>query len=57
MTAAGVSGGASAGDADRRLYPARRLRVEAPPNAEPVKGRREVRKSLAGSSPTEEESR
>lgn len=36
-------GGGGAGDEDRRLYPQRRLRVEAPPNSEPVKGRREPR--------------
>ncbi|MDQ1247905.1 MAG: hypothetical protein QG597_2277 [Actinomycetota bacterium] len=36
--------GAGGGDGERRLYPERRLRVEAPPNAEPVKGRREARK-------------
>jgi hypothetical protein len=30
---------------DRRLYPERRVRIEAPPNSEPVKGRREARRS------------
>jgi hypothetical protein len=30
---------------DRRLYPERRLRIETPPNTEPVKGRREPRRT------------
>jgi len=37
-------GGASGSEADRRLYEPRRLRVVAPPNSEPVKGRREARR-------------
>lgn len=36
--------GSTAAEDDRRLYGPRRLRVEAPPNAEPVKGRREARR-------------
>jgi hypothetical protein len=36
--------GSSAAEDDQRLYGPRRLRVEAPPNAEPVKGRREARR-------------
>ena len=34
-----------AGEDDRRLYPERRLRIETPPNSEPVKGRREARRT------------
>lgn len=46
MMPMGMAGGApGGGDADRRLYPERRLRVESPANAEPVKGRREARKT------------
>ena len=33
------------GEDDRRLYPERRVRIETPPNAEPVKGRREARRT------------
>ena len=51
----GGAGGAGAGAEDKRLYPERRLRVESPPNAEPVKGRREARKSRAGGAPTDDE--
>ena len=35
------------GSDDERLYPKRRLRVETPPNAEPVRGRREQRRTSA----------
>jgi len=45
MAGAGAGGG---GGEDKRLYPERRLRVEAPGNAEPVKGRREARKGRGG---------
>jgi hypothetical protein len=37
--------GGTGGEDDRRLYPERRMRVESPPNSEPVKGRREVRRA------------
>jgi hypothetical protein len=37
--------GGSGGEDDRRLYPERRVRIETPPNSEPVKGRREARRS------------
>ena len=47
MTGRGAGGGAD----DRRLYPERRLRVETPPNSEPVKGRREARRSRSDNSP------
>jgi hypothetical protein len=33
------------GEDDRRLYPERRVRIETPPNSEPVKGRREARRT------------
>jgi hypothetical protein len=33
------------GEDDRRLYQERRLRIETPPNTEPVKGRREARRA------------
>ncbi|MBB3606369.1 hypothetical protein FHT40_006060 [Mycolicibacterium sp. BK556] len=39
--------GSSSGENDQRLYGPRRLRVETPPNAEPVKGRREARRGRA----------
>jgi hypothetical protein len=52
MGGAGAGGGGAGGD-DKRLYPERRLRVEAPGNAEPVKGRREARKGRNGA-PTED---
>jgi uncharacterized protein YukE len=45
MTMAGA--GSSAAEDDQRLYGPRRLRVEAPPNTEPVKGRREARRGRA----------
>lgn len=45
MMPMGMGGAAAGADADRRLYPERRLRVESPANAEPVKGRREARKT------------
>lgn len=45
MMPMGMAGAAAGADADRRLYPERRLRVESPANAEPVKGRREARKT------------
>ena len=45
MMPMGMAGAAAGADADRRLYPERRLRVESPANAEPVKGRREARKA------------
>jgi hypothetical protein len=51
----GGAGAGGAGAEDKRLYPERRLRVESPPNAEPVKGRREARKSRASGTPTEDE--
>lgn len=41
----GGRGAAGGGEDDRRLYPERRLRIETPPNTEPVKGRREARRS------------
>jgi hypothetical protein len=37
--------GGGGGEDDRRLYPERRVRIETPPNSEPVKGRREARRS------------
>jgi hypothetical protein len=37
--------GGGAGEDDRRLYPERRVRIETPPNSEPVKGRREARRT------------
>jgi hypothetical protein len=37
--------GGGAGEDDRRLYPERRVRIEVPPNTEPVKGRREARRT------------
>jgi hypothetical protein len=49
MMPMGMGGAAAGADADRRLYPERRLRVESPANAEPVKGRREARKTRAKS--------
>ena len=39
----GGRGGGGAGDDDRKLYPERRLKVEIPPNSEPVRMRREQR--------------
>lgn len=45
MMPMGVGGAGGGADSDRRLYPERRLRVESPANAEPVKGRREARKT------------
>jgi PPE family len=39
-----MGGSRSGSEADKRLYPQRRLRVIAPPNSEPVKGRRERRR-------------
>lgn len=39
--------GSGGGENDQRLYGPRRLRVETPPNAEPVKGRREARRGRA----------
>jgi hypothetical protein len=39
----GGRGEGSGGEDDRRLYQERRLRIETPPNTEPVKGRREAR--------------
>lgn len=42
MGGRGAGGGS---EDDRRLYPERRLHIEAPPNTEPVKGRREARKA------------
>ena len=50
MAGAGAGG---AGGEDKRLYAERRLRVESPANAEPVKGRREARKARGGA-PTED---
>lgn len=50
MMPMGMGGAAAGADADRRLYPERRLRVESPANAEPVKGRREARKTRPKSS-------
>lgn len=50
MMPMGMAGAAAGADADRRLYPERRLRVESPANAEPVKGRREARKARTRSS-------
>jgi hypothetical protein len=44
MPMGGHSGGGG-GEDDRRLYPERRVRIETPPNSEPVKGRREARRS------------
>ena len=49
MMPMGMAGAAAGAEADRRLYPERRLRVESPANAEPVKGRREARKTRAKS--------
>jgi hypothetical protein len=37
--------GSGGSEDDRRLYPERRVRIETPPNSEPVKGRREARRS------------
>lgn len=37
-------GGKSGSDAERKLYRERRLKVVAPPNSEPVKGRKEARR-------------
>ena len=44
MPMAGRPGG-GAGEDDRRLYPERRMRIETPPNSEPVRGRREARRT------------
>lgn len=44
---AGPRRGEGGGPDDERLYPKRRLRVETPPNAEPVRGRREQRRTSA----------
>ena len=46
MLGAGRAG--QGGDDDRRLYPEKRLHLPTPPNAEPVKGRREARESRSG---------
>jgi hypothetical protein len=43
MPMAGRPGG-GAGEDDRRLYPEQRMRIETPPNSEPVRGRREARR-------------
>jgi len=40
--------GAGSAEQDPRLYGPRRLRVEPPPNTEPVKGRREARRGRTG---------
>ena len=47
MMPMGMAGAAAGAETDRRLYPERRLKVESPGNAEPVKGRREARKGRA----------
>lgn len=39
----GGRGGAGAGQGDPKLYPERKLKLETPPNSEPVRGRREQR--------------
>ena len=39
----GGRGGGGAGEDDRKLYPERKLKVETPPNSEPVRMRREQR--------------
>jgi hypothetical protein len=39
----GGRGGGGAGQDDRKLYPERKLKIETPPNSEPVRGRREQR--------------
>ena len=44
MPMAGRPGGGEGAD-DRRLYPERRMRIETPPNTEPVKRRREARRT------------
>jgi hypothetical protein len=44
MPMAGRPGG-GAGEDDRRLYPEQRMRIETPPNSEPVRGRREARRT------------
>jgi hypothetical protein len=44
MPMGGRPGGGN-GEDDRRLYPERRMRIETPPNSEPVKGRREARRT------------
>ncbi|MCV7034900.1 PPE domain-containing protein [Mycobacterium heckeshornense] len=49
-------GGKSGSDAERKLYRERRLKVVAPPNSEPVKGRREARR-VADTERTSESSR
>jgi PPE family len=41
----GAGGGGGGSEAERQLYPERRLRIETPANSEPVKGRRETRRS------------
>lgn len=46
MPMGGRPGGGS-GEDDRRLYPERRMRIETPPNSEPVRGRREARRGRA----------
>lgn len=43
----GAGGKGSGSEADRRLYPQRRLKMVAAPNSEPVKGRREPRRPAA----------
>jgi hypothetical protein len=45
MMPMGGNRGGGAGEDDRRLYPERRVRIETPPNSEPVKGRREARRT------------
>jgi hypothetical protein len=44
MPMGGRPGGGN-GEDDNKLYPERRMRIEAPPNSEPVKGRREARRT------------
>jgi hypothetical protein len=39
----GGRGGGGAGQDDRKLYPERKLKLETPPNSEPVRMRREQR--------------
>jgi hypothetical protein len=41
----GGRGGGGAGQDDRRLFPERTLKVETPPNSEPVRMRREQRRA------------
>ena len=56
MMPMGAQPGGGGAEDDRRLYPERRLRVETPPNSEPVKGRREVRHARNAKSGDGEES-